>query len=175
MAPDMQHATLLAGGVSGGDAGVGRVRIQPVKSWSGDSVLNQVSADLPELVRKIQPRSLSWFNVGGGAVLAPLVKELPISSSRVIEVSPQETLRICMRFAERVASRAVLHPDDPLINAQMSATATQGGPDGWKFRRSTKDSAHVDAVYAAAAVVNAALFDAATPKTLELITSEGTT
>jgi hypothetical protein len=59
-----------------------------------------------------------------------------------------------MALADLVASRRILHPGDPLLDAHVSGASRYRQGDRWVFAR-RGGVGHVDAAYATAAAVHA--------------------
>lgn len=142
VANDGAHVTAMAASEHDG-----RVRLKVVGAW--DNTVETRRA-LPDLVALIKPKALGWFPNGPGAALGTATMEklggVPIKGTAVSEA--------CMMLADRTAGRAVLQPDDPLLNEHINRTGKIGSRGAWQFRR---DAEHTDAAWAAAGALYLAL------------------
>lgn len=159
VAPDGEHVTLAVGASMAG----GRVRVEIAAAWSST---DDARFKLPDLLRRINPRVIAWYPSGPAAALAPILRpaEKPTAAGRakpkkarpeVIEIKGTGIIEACMGFADLVAARKVVHPGDPLLDVHVSGAQKMNQGDGWRFVR--RGVGHVDAAYAAAGVVHAAL------------------
>lgn len=150
VAPDMQHATVVAAAVLDD----GRVRVEPIQSWSGSGCTHQVRRALPRLLATVRPRVLGWLRGGPAeALLADLAAKRgnaswPPRGVTVAEVT-SETPAVCMSFADLVSAGQIAHSADPLLDLHVAAAEKRNKGDVWVFSR--KGEGNVDAVYAAAA------------------------
>lgn len=162
VAPDRQHATLVAAAVLPADPpqvpyewDPDRVRVEVVKAWSGPQCTRELKRDLPGLVAKHRPKVIGWYPQGPGAALSAELADRkrsrvawPPAGVRVEEIK-QDLQATCMGFAEMVESRQIAQSDDPLLNAQViGAERLHRGDSLWVFTR--RGAGHVDATYAAA-------------------------
>lgn len=143
VAPDGAHASLVAAAVLPD----GRVRVDVVAEWSSTQELRVA---LPALLARVRPRALGWFPGGPAAAIAADLKGIRVAH----EIKASDVGPACQGFAEQVAARRVLHPDDPLLTAQVLGSARLVVGDGWRFSR--RGEGHCDAVYAAAGAVHLA-------------------
>ena len=65
-------------------------------------------------------------------------------------------MEACQGFADMVSGRKILHAAEPLLDAQVGGAQKLASGDGWRFTR-RGPVGHVDATYAAAGAVYAAL------------------
>lgn len=144
VAPDGAHATLVAA-TSLAD---GRIRIEPVAAWSSTEAARDA---LPGLLERIQPKAVAFYPAGPAAALTGLLR--PLEGTQ--ELKGATVVETCMSFADLVAARRILHPDDPLLNAHVAGSAKLPSGDGWRFAR--RGHGHCDAAYAAAAAIHAAV------------------
>jgi hypothetical protein len=153
VSPEMNHATLMA--ASRIDE---KVWTSVVKSWDGPGCLSAVRRELPDLVRKFEPKVIGWFPGGPAAALgAELEKRTgarrwPPAGVKAEELRAEQVTRCCMGLAEFVLSGHLVHPGDPLINAHIAAAKKTPMGDGWRFDR--KGSMPIDAAYALAGAVH---------------------
>lgn len=155
---DEKHATLVAAAVLPD----GRVRVEPVKAWAGRKAMQELRAELRPLVRRIKPRRFGWFPSGPAAAIGvELVvgaeqgdgEPWPPPGVEVDEIR-KDLPAVCMGFASLVKDGAVLHSDDPLMNAQVDGAEKLARGDGWVFTR--RGAGHVDSVYGASGAVHLA-------------------
>lgn len=183
VAPDRQHATLVAAAVLQADPpqvpcewDPDRVRVEVVKAWSGPQCTRELKRDLPGLVAKHRPKVIGWYPQGPGAALAAELADRkrsrvawPPAGVRVEEIK-QDLPATCMGFAEMVESRQIAQSDDPLLNAQViGAERLHRGNSLWVFTR--RGAGHVDGTYAAAGATHLAR-TLPTPPSLKVISSK---
>jgi hypothetical protein len=148
---DELHATLVAAAVVGE-----RVRVSVVKEWSGQFAVREMTAALPDIITKVQPRKLGWFPSGPAAVAAASLVDRdgwPPDGTEVQTIRGEVTA-VCMGFAEQVRSLAIEHGGDPLLDTHVRSAEKLPHGDGWRFGR--RKAGYVDAVYAAAGAVHLA-------------------
>jgi hypothetical protein len=161
-APDGKHATLAAAAVLSD----GRPRVEIVKAWAS---AQEARAELPALIARIRPAALAWYPTGPAAELATVLRpaalkanfrpgkrprqpgELPEDG----ELTGTKVAEVCQGLAGLVRGRRVIQPGDPLLDAHVKGAAKLSSGDGWRFTR--KGGGHVDAAYAAAGAIDAAL------------------
>jgi len=166
VAPDSAHVTLLAAAASGG-----RVLIEPVAAWS---TTEEARDGLPDLLARISPRAVAWFPSGPAAAIAPVLRPpKPAKTQRRptwdnVELTGADVVEACMSFADLVAARRIVHPGDPLLDAQVAGASKYTQGDGWRFAR-RGGVGHVDAVYAAAGATHTALTMPAKPRLKPMI------
>lgn len=141
VSPDLSHVSLVAGAALDD----GRVRIEPVAAWSSTQ---EARLALPDLLARIKPRAFGWFPGGPAAAMAPDLRKIRGNT----EIT--NATEVCQVFAEQVAARRVLHPDDPMLTGQALGVSKTPSGDGWRFTRN--GAGNCDAVYAAAGVVSLA-------------------
>lgn len=149
VAPDGQHATLVAAAVLGD----GRVRVETVAAWEDT---DQLRRDLPGLVRRVRPRALGWFPSGpAAAIAADMVKRRgwPPPGVEVAELRG-EVAAVCLGLNEHVTAQRVAHSGDPLLDAHVTGAERLKMGDRWVFSR--RGDGHCDAAYAAAGAVHLA-------------------
>ncbi|WP_228004704.1 terminase [Amycolatopsis sp. YIM 10] len=155
---DEQHATLVTAAVLPDGR---RVRVEPVKAWSGPLAMQQLRAELRPWVRQIKPRRFGWFPSGPAAAVAA---EMAVGAQRDGEQWPPpgvevEEIRkdlpaVCMGFASLVKDGDVLNSGDPLLDAQVGGAEKLQRGEGWVFTR--RGAGHVDSVYGAAGATHMA-------------------
>lgn len=152
VAPDGEHATLVAAAVLGDR----RVRVEVVRAWTGTDALRR---DLPGLLGRVRPKVLGWFPSGPAAALAADLADRPgrvgwPPKGVVVEAIRAEMTAVCMGLAEQVKAHRVVHADDPLLNAHVGGAQRLKRGDAWVFSR--KGEGHCDAAYAVAGAVHLA-------------------
>jgi hypothetical protein len=95
-------------------------------------------------------------------VLAPVLRPVKRANGKpakvpyeYVEITGNQVIEACMGFADLVAARRVVHPDDPLLTSHVVAVQRLKQGDGWRFTR--LGAGHADAAYAAAGAVHTAL------------------
>lgn len=159
VAPDGGHATLAVAGQQQD----GRIRVEIAAAW--DSPVTAM-AELPALLEAIGPKRLAWFPSGPAAGIAvelkrwyearwpagPASRRTPFD---LYEIAGAEVAQVCQGFAMRVLARQIIHPSDPLLDAQIVGSQRLDVGDGWRFAR--RGVGHVDSVYAVAGAVHTIL------------------
>ncbi|MGH3424656.1 MAG: terminase large subunit domain-containing protein, partial [Nocardioidaceae bacterium] len=146
VAPDGEHVTLAAAAES-----QGRVRVEVVAAWGSTQAARDA---LTETLSRVDPKVVVWYPSGPAAALAPVLRGLDGVES--VEIKGTAVAEACMGFADLVASRGVVHPGDPLLDAHVAAASKYRQGDGYRFAR-RGGLGHVDAAYAAAGAVQAVL------------------
>jgi len=157
VSPDLRHATLVAGGVMPD----GRVRVEPVKAWSGLTAVADLQRDLPGLVALVKPQAFGWLPGGPAAAAAAGLKDRKYKGARawpprgvtVVEIAGEVTA-VCMGLAAEVDARMVVHAGDPLLTDHVLGAEKLWREDRWRFARSGEG--HCDAAYGVAGVVHLA-------------------
>jgi hypothetical protein len=160
IAPDLRHATLVAGAPMPDR----RIRLEVAGAWDGPDAVKLLRRELPALIRKIKPRAFGWFPGGpAAAVTAELRRDPSVPARRGQQYLPAnlkireisaEVSAVCMGMAEQVVARDVVHSGEPLLDAHVlgAGKATMG--DTWRFSR--VGDGHCDAAYAAAGALHLA-------------------
>jgi hypothetical protein len=152
VSPDNQHATLVAAAVLPD----GRCRVEAVAAWSGDDMARLVS-ELKTAVGRIKPRAFGWLPGGPAAAYGAELR--PKGSDKRPDWLPagckMETIRgelpdVCMGLDEQINKLAIVHSDDPLINAHVLGAERLPWGDRWVLSRK---GGHCDAAYATAGAV----------------------
>lgn len=154
VALDGTHATLAAAAAVLDD----KVHVEVVEAWDGPGCTKQLRADLPDLVRKLQPRILGWFPAGPAAAVAAALadrghRNWPPRRVTVEDIKAEVT-QVCMGLAEQVAAGEIVHPDDPMLTQHVHAAQKLHRGDAWVFTR--KGNTPVDGAYALAGAVHLA-------------------
>ncbi|MGH3863671.1 terminase [Actinokineospora sp.] len=152
VAPDGAHATLVAAAVLAD----GRVRVEPVRSWTDTDTLRR---DLTALLLRVRPKALGWYPSGPAAALAADLAERPGRAAwppkgMTVEPIKGDMAAVCMGLDEQVRAGRVVHDDDPLLNAHVTGAERLPRGDGWVFSR--RGEGHCDAAYAVAGAVHLA-------------------
>ncbi|MBL8926328.1 MAG: terminase [Pseudonocardia sp.] len=142
VAPDGAHVTLAGAGVLDD----GQLRVEAFANWR---TVDEARRALPGIVARVRPRAFGWFPSGPGAALGADLRGLD-----AVELKGSEVIELCQEFADLVQSRRIAHPNDPLLNAHVAASARLQSGDGWRFSR--KGAGHVDGTYAMAGAVRIA-------------------
>lgn len=142
VAPDGAHVTLAGAAVLDD----GRVRVEAFANWR---TVDEARRALPGIVTRVRPAAFGWFPAGPAAALGADLRGL-----EAVELKGSEVLELCQEFADLVQARRVAHPNDPLLNAHVAASARLQSGDGWRFSR--KGAGHVDGAYAMAGAVRIA-------------------
>lgn len=145
VAPDSAHVSAIITARLPGD----RYRVEAAGAW------DRIEAALPalrDIKARINPRRAVWFPAGPSAAIGADLRNM-FDADDIYEITGAEVAETCMSFAALVDRRAVLHPNDPLLNAQVAGAGKWKTGDTWRFARS--GAAHVDAVYAMAGAVQA--------------------
>lgn len=167
VAPDGQHVT-LSGAALLDD---GRTRVEVMSAWASTTEARRALFEgvdgTPGLLQKIAPYVVGWFPGGPAAALAAEFRSMKAAADEeiergtrpgrrvhpdVVELTGTDVGQACQGFADLVAARRVLHPDDPLLNAHLAGAQKLHSGDGWRFCR--KGVGHVDALYAAAGAIH---------------------
>jgi hypothetical protein len=141
IAPDGEHATLMAGG----RLADGRIRLEVVKAWKST---DEARAELPGVLAALKPAAFAFFPVGPAASFAPMLRKLRNATA----LNGTQVTEACQGLADLTVARRVVHPSDPLLDAHVSGSKKLTSGDGWRFTR-RGGAGHVDAAYAAAGVV----------------------
>ena len=144
VAPDGGHVTLAASA----SLPDGRTRVEIVEAWDSTEIAR---FELADAIRRVDPRAVAWFPGGPSAALAPVMRGLP----NAVELKGAEVTAACMGLADLVRARRIVQPDDPLLNAHVAGSKRWDVGEGWRFVR--RGVGQVDAAYAAAGAVHAAL------------------
>lgn len=170
VAPDSKHATLAIAAVLND----GRVRVEIAAAWDSTE---KARAELPRLLEEGKPGAFAWYPAGPAAAMAPVLRAAAIQCNRRHgarakrepgELPEDGTLaggkvtEVCQGLADLALAHQIVHPGDPLLDAHITAAQKLTSGDGWRFGRGSQNepgagSGHVDAAYAVAGAVSAAL------------------
>src|SRR5215472_14002799 len=159
IAPDGAHATLTVAARTAD----GRPRVEVAAAWKN---ADQARAEVGEHLSRIKPAAFMWFSTGPGAEMATVCRPLAQRYNRRHkrrdgdppedgEITGSRVTETCQEFAALVRARRILHPGDPLLDAQIKGASKLVSGDGWRFTR--RGGGHCDAAYAAAGAVTTAL------------------
>lgn len=152
VAPDAQHATLVAAAVLPD----GRVRVEPVEAWSGIGAADRAARALPAVVRRVRPRQFGWAPSGPAAELTAGLTERPGWPPPGVELVELrgDAAAACMALRSVVNARQLVHSNDPLVDAHVASAEQLWRGDTWVFAR--RGRGHCDAAYAVAGAVQLA-------------------
>jgi phage terminase large subunit-like protein len=155
---DGLHASAVAAAVLPDE----RVMVDVVAAWQGPDAAQQMKAELPALLRVVQPRELSWFPDGPAAVIAADMTRAAKSGRRAsrfparmkIEEITADTPAACMGLADVIQARSLVQPGDPMMDAHVCDAEQLLQGDRWRFTR--RGVGHCDGAYATAGAVHRA-------------------
>jgi len=163
VAYDDHHVT-AAGAALGED---GKVRLQILGAWANTA---EARVALRVMFEQMRPRAVGWFPSGPAAVLGAdltamhgecvgekllmVADEMRPEAPGVVELTGGAAVSACQTLADLVDNRMLVHPDDPLLNAHITASTRKDQGDGWRFAR--RGAGRNDAAYAAAGAVHLA-------------------
>lgn len=142
VAPDLRHVTLAAAAALPD----GRVRTEILAAWD---TVPEARAALPALLAAVKPRRLGYAPGPAAASLGVDLRRVKTAQA----LTNAEVVQACGGFVEQVASRRVLHNNDPLATAHVAGATRLPVGDGFRF---TRTGGHVDAAYALALAVHLA-------------------
>lgn len=150
---DGSHASLAAAALIDGT-----VHVEVVQAWDGFGCTKALRADLPEIVRKVQPRIIGWFPSGPAASVAAELADRgrtdwPPRRVKIDEIRGEQT-QVCMGLAEIVESGQLRHPRDPMLDQHINAASKLYRGDAWVYAR--KGRSPIDGAYAMAGAVHLA-------------------
>src|SRR6266705_2882 len=163
VAYDDHHVT-AAGAATGED---GRVHVEILGAWANTA---KARLALRQMFEKMRPRGVGWYPSGPAAILGAdltalhgecvgqrlllVSDEMRPEAPGVVELTGGAAVSACQTLADLVDNRALVHPDDPLLNAHITASTRKDQGDGWRFAR--RGAGRNDAAYAAAGAVHLA-------------------
>jgi hypothetical protein len=157
VSPDQLHATAVAAAAV--DDRV--VAVDVAGSWTGAGAADQLQTALPDLVARLRPRMVGWMPGGPAASVAAALADRnargqrrrawPPPGVRVAALTA-DVPAVCMSLANDVKTWRIVHPDDPLLLAHLTAAQRAWRGAQWVFDR-PRSGGHVDAAYALAAAV----------------------
>lgn len=152
VAPDGAHATLAVAA----RLADGRPRVEIAGAWKGTDTAR---AELPGLLGRIKPKVIAWYPSGPAGAFATVLRPSgalpPPRGPEYAELSGGRAAEACQELADLIRSRRVVHAGNEVLDAQLRGAAKLASGDGWRFTR--RGAGHVDAAYAAAGAVSAAL------------------
>jgi hypothetical protein len=146
ISPDGEHCTLCVAA----RLPDGRVRAEVAGAWKSTEAARR---ELPGLLGKLRPKAVGWFPAGPAGSFASVLRAAPGST----ELNGQGAAQACMELSDVVHARRLLQAGEDVLTAQVRGATRVNSADGWKFSRRKDEGPHVDAVYALAAAVSAAL------------------
>jgi hypothetical protein len=150
ISPDGQHCTLAVAA----KLPDGRARVKIAGAWKSTDTAR---AQLPALLAEIRPQVVAWYPAGPAGAFATVLRPAAPGSRgpEYAELTGTRVAQVCMELADLVRSRAILHAGEEILDGQVRGATRITAADGWRFGR--KGEAHVDAAYAAAGAISAAL------------------
>ena len=164
VAYDDHHVTAAAAAPTGD----GGVAVEILGAWASTT---QARPALRALFEQLRPRAVGWFPSGPAAVLGADLQamhgetvgqklyglvgdDMRPEAPGVVELAGSAPVAACQTLADLVDNRLLVHPDDPLLNAHITASTRKDQGDGWRFAR--RGAGRNDAAYAAAGAVHLA-------------------
>jgi hypothetical protein len=164
VALDGEHVTACGAARLPGE----RVGVAVLGAWSGRSAVAAAERALPGILAKIRPVEIGWFPTSPVGSLGPVLRRLRRTTRKIIptikegkivlddehraaQITATMEREAAQGLAELIRSRRLLHPSDPLLDAQTVAAQrvdAPGGESGWRLTR--RGGGHCDATYAAA-------------------------
>jgi hypothetical protein len=139
--------------------GDGPVQLAIRKAWTSD---DDVRAELPGILAEMRPMVLAWFPSGPAGALAPILRpktkdgRLKPGRIKVLELTGMKQAEAVQGLADLMKSRGIVHNEDPLLDSHVRGSQKAPAGDGG-FRIVRRGGGNVDAAYAAAGAVHAAL------------------
>lgn len=151
-----------------------RVGVAVLGAWSGRAAVAHAERALPGILQAIRPVEIGWFPSSPVGSLGPILRGLRRTTRRVtprvaegrIKVDDEHGAAQLSAVMEREAAQGLhelmrscrlVHADDPLLTAQITAAQRldpPGGESGWRLTR--RGGGHCDAAYAGAGAVHLA-------------------
>lgn len=179
---DGEHVT-ACGGVVLPD---GRAGVAVLGAWSGRMAVAAAERVLPGILTAIRPVEIGWFPTSPVGSLGPVLRNLrrtirlalpkivddPVIGRHLVTQDESEAAKInatmereaAQGLAHLLRTRRLVHPADPLLDAQVPAAQrvdSPGGESGWRLTR--RGGGHCDAAYAASGAVFLARVTPAAP------------
>lgn len=145
VAEDGKHATL----VGAAPTADGRVRTAVVRAWRSAA---EARAEVGRVLDETPHGVLAWFPSGPTNAHAPVFE----GRENVVELRGAKQAAACQGLVDLVRGRQVVHPLDPLQTAHVAGVRKLANSDGG-FRFQRPEGGHVDAAYATAGAIHAAL------------------
>lgn len=170
VALDGEHVTACAAAALPG----ARVGVSVVGAWEGRSAVAAAERALPAILRGIAPVEIGWFPSSPVGGLGPVLRGLrrttrrivpQVKDGKIVTDDEHEAARLsaimereaAQGMADLMRTARLVHPADPLLDAQTVAAQrvdAPGGESGWRLTR--RGGGHCDAAYAAAGAVHLA-------------------
>lgn len=153
-----------------------RAGVAVLGAWSGRGAVAAAERVLPGILTAIRPIEIGWFPSSPVGALGPVLRNLrrtirlalpkvvddPKLGRHLVTVDESEAAKITAAMDREAAqglagllrSRRLVHPADPLLDAQIPAAQrveVAGGESGWRLTR--RGGGHCDAAYAVAGAV----------------------
>jgi hypothetical protein len=169
---DSEHVT-ACGAVTLPD---GRAGVAVLGAWSGRGAVSAAERILPGILTAIRPIEIGWYPSSPVGALGPVLRNLrrmirlalpkivddPVIGRHLVTHDESEAAKISSTMERESAQglgdllrvRRLVHPADPLLDAQVPAAQrvdAPGGESGWRLTR--RGGGHCDAAYAAAGAV----------------------
>lgn len=164
VALDGEHVTACGAARLPGE----RVGVAVLGAWSGRSAVAMAERALPGILTAIRPVEIGWFPTSPVGALGPVLRRLRRTTRKIIptikegrivlddehraaQITATMEREAAQGLAELIRSRRLVHPSDPLLDAQTVAAQrvdAPGGESGWRLTR--RGGGHCDATYAAA-------------------------
>lgn len=179
---DGEHVT-ACGGVVLPD---GRAGVAVLGAWTGRTAVAAAERVLPGILTAIRPVEIGWFPTSPVGALGPVLRNLrrtirlalpkivddPVIGRHLVTHDESEAAKITATMDREAAqglghllrTRRLVHPADPLLDAQVPQAQrvdAPGGESGWRLTR--RGGGHCDAAYAAAGAVFLARVTPAAP------------
>lgn len=154
----------------------GRAGVAVLGAWSGRSAVAAAERVLPGILTAIRPIEIGWFPTSPVGALGPVLRNLrrtirlalpkvvddPVIGRHLVAYDESAAARISVEMDREAAqglahllrTRRLVHPADPLLDAQVPAAQrveSPGGESGWRLTR--RGGGHCDAAYAASGAV----------------------
>ena len=154
----------------------GRAGVAVLGAWSGRSAVAAAERVLPGILTAIRPIEIGWFPTSPVGALGPVLRNLrrtirlalpkvvddPVIGRHLVAYDESAAAKISVEMDREAAqglahllrTRRLVHPADPLLDAQVPAAQrieSPGGESGWRLTR--RGGGHCDAAYAASGAV----------------------
>ena len=154
----------------------GRAGVAVLGAWSGRGAVSAAERVLPGILTAIRPIEIGWYPSSPVGALGPVLRNLrrtirlalpkivddPVVGRHLVTHDESEAAKISSTMERESAQglgdllrvRRLVHPADPLLDAQVPAAQrvdAPGGESGWRLTR--RGGGHCDAAYAAAGAV----------------------
>ena len=154
----------------------GRAGVAVLGAWAGRGAVSAAERVLPGILTAIRPLEIGWYPTSPVGALGPVLRNLrrtirlalprlvddPVIGRHLVTHDESEAAKItatmeresAQGLADLLRVRRLVHPADPLLDAQVPAAQrvdAPGGESGWRLTR--RGGGHCDAAYAAAGAV----------------------